>query len=51
VRKRTRICERISNTEYSISVGREFTGLNIDGTEDNKKCIPLYVIGHKTGLF
>ena len=46
---RVRTVTYVSDTKLSFSVG--YTGAGYPLGTDNSKCIPLYVIGYKTGLF
>lgn len=46
---RARVVNYVSDTKLSFSVG--YTGVGYPLGTDNSKCIPLYVIGYKTGLF
>lgn len=46
---RARVVNYVSDTKLSFSVG--YTGAGYPLGTDNSKCIPLYVIGYKTGLF
>ena len=45
---RNRICDRVSDTEYSLRDSRTFSALNAANSEvDNSRVIPLCVIGYK----
>ena len=45
---RNRICDRVSDTEYSLRDSRTFSALNAANSEvDNTRVIPICVIGYK----